>query len=61
MTLRPENTFRWVEYCRSAWVLGHMKDFSKGECWKLARELQKQIEAGRVRRLQRGLYQLIME
>jgi hypothetical protein len=58
-SLRPANTFRWVEFCRSALVLGKMENFSKGECFKMAAELQVLIEAGKVIRLQRGLYQLV--
>jgi hypothetical protein len=38
-----------------------MKDFSKAECFRMADVLNEQIEAGKVVRLQRGLYQLVLE
>jgi hypothetical protein len=47
---------RWHEICRAALVMGHIKDYSKGECLKLARELDKRAKAGKVIRDKRGVY-----
>jgi hypothetical protein len=50
---------RWAEICRSLHIMGHMKDFSKGECWRIAKELKKRVAAGEARKIKRGLYAVV--
>jgi hypothetical protein len=50
---------RWVEVCRVLRLMGLMEDFSKAECLRIADLLQARIDAGKVERLSRGLYQIV--
>lgn len=54
--LRP---VRWAEICRSLRIMGHMKDFSKSECLRVATELRKRVEAGDARKIKRGTYAIV--
>jgi hypothetical protein len=59
MTIQVDNGYkpvRWADMCRSWRMLGLMKDFSKGECLRMARLLDKEVKAGRVTKVRRGLY-----
>jgi hypothetical protein len=47
---------RWVDICRSLRIMGYMKDFSKAECFRVANELKKRVEAGEARKIKRGTY-----
>jgi hypothetical protein len=47
---------RWKDICRGMRAMGHMQDFSKGECWRVAKELSRRVQAGQVRKVSRGLY-----
>jgi hypothetical protein len=50
--------FRWVEICRIAYAMGLVKDFSKGEMFRLNKMVNEQIAKGTMRRMSRGHYQL---
>ena len=52
---------RWSDICRALRATGQMKDFSRGECFRVNGLLKQQIEAGKVERLKRGLYRLTVE
>jgi hypothetical protein len=49
---------RWADMCRAWYALGYMDGFSKRECFKMSNRLKKEIKAGRVRRIKRGVYAL---
>ena len=60
---RPPNrghVVKWVDICRSLRMLGHMKDYSKGECLRINKLLNVQIAAGRVEKVARGRYRRII-
>jgi hypothetical protein len=49
-------SIHWAEICKAAYVLGLMEDFSKGECLRLAKQLNRLVEEGKVVRVSRGVY-----
>jgi hypothetical protein len=46
----------WVDICRAMRIMGLMEDFSEGECLRISGLLKKRIEAGRAKKLSRGVY-----
>ena len=56
---KDRRPIRWVDICRVMKMMGHMEGYSKGECFALADKLQARIDAGKVERLSRGLYQIV--
>jgi len=49
---------RWADLCRSLRVMGYMKNFTKAECFRVAKQLQKRVDDGKAVRLKRGLYDI---
>src|SRR4051794_2457580 len=47
---------RWADICRALRVMGHMENFSKTECLRIAQQLQKRVDQGKAVRRERGLY-----
>jgi hypothetical protein len=56
---RASTPMRWTDICLSARITGQLKNFSKTECLRLAKQLDKRVERGEIKRLSRGLYQLV--
>jgi hypothetical protein len=58
---RWNKTERWGDIVRCSMILGTVDDTdgSKRAMHKVAKQLKKRIEAGKVRKLGRGLYQLV--
>lgn len=56
----PEKSgpIHWNAICRSLYMTGQMKDFSKGECLRVRKLLLAQIEVGNVEQTARGIYQI---
>ena len=48
---------RWSQICTALCMLGLMEDFSKGECMRVRKLLEKQL-ARRIQQVSRGLYQI---
>lgn len=49
---------RWKDICRSLYMTGQMKDFSKAECFRIKKLLDAQMESGAVEQIGRGVYQI---
>lgn len=56
---RPAKPMHWSDITRVMALMGMMKDYSKGECLKLAKKLDQRVKQGKVKKLSRGLYQRI--
>jgi hypothetical protein len=51
-------SINWSIICRSLYMTGFMKDFSKGECLRVHKLLMAKVEAGDVEKTARGLYKI---
>ena len=49
---------RWKDICRSLYMTGLMKDFSKSECFRVRKLLEAQMGKGTVEQISRGHYQI---
>jgi hypothetical protein len=58
MTKEKSAPIRWSIICRSLYMVGLMKDFTKAECWRVRKMLLSKLEEGTVEQLERGLYQI---
>jgi len=50
---------RWVDICRAWRLAGIMKNYSKGECFRVRKLLEIAIEQGKIRQIARGRYELL--
>lgn len=48
------NWIRWKDVCQSLRMAGYMKDFSRGECRRVAKVLRDGIAAGTVQHKKEG-------
>ena len=48
-----ERTVQWSDICHALYMAGHMKDFSKSECLRVSKLLER---GGRANRVRRGFY-----
>jgi hypothetical protein len=48
----------WNAICRSLYMTGHMKGFSKAECWRVRKLLLAQMRVGNVEQAARWVYQI---
>ena len=53
---QTEVPIHWADICRVMRMMGHMEDFSKGECLRISTLLKKRIEAGTAKKISRGIY-----
>jgi hypothetical protein len=58
MTKEKSAPIRWSTICRSLFMVGLMKDFTKAECWRVRKMLASKLEDGTVEQIDRGLYQI---
>jgi hypothetical protein len=58
MTKEKSAPIRWSTICRSLFMVGLMKDFTKAECWRVRKMLVSKLDDDTVERLERGLYQI---
>ncbi|MCK1418904.1 hypothetical protein IVB55_39455 [Bradyrhizobium sp. CW4] len=49
---------RWKDICRSLYMTGQMKDFSKAECFRVHALLEAKKAEGTVEQISRGHYQI---
>ncbi|CAN7197894.1 hypothetical protein LJR010_000511 [Ensifer adhaerens] len=56
---RHEPIQEWAQMCRVLRAFGVMKDFSRGECFRISKELQKLIAEGKVQKVGRGRYHFL--
>ena len=54
--LKTTRPIRWHEICRAALIIGLIDDYSKGQCLKLAKIIDKRVRAGKAIREARGIY-----
>ena len=53
---QTEVPVHWVDICRVMRIMGLMQDFSESECLRISGLLKESIEAGRAKKLSRGVY-----
>lgn len=58
---KQPKVLRWADICLAKQLLGELEDTSKGPCLRLANQLEARVKAGKVQRLKRGFYQLVVE
>ncbi len=56
--LEKSAPIHWSAICRSLYMTGQMKDFSKAERWRVRKLLLSQLELGKAERTARGIYQI---
>jgi hypothetical protein len=57
-SLEKSGPIHWSAICRSLYMTGQMKDFKKGECWRVRKLLMAQVKLGNVEQIARGIYQI---
>ena len=56
MIATKNDELAWSHMCQTLRLFGHMKDFSKSECLRVAKLLQSKVKNGNVTRVNRGRY-----
>ena len=49
MTASKIAPIHWKDICRSLFMTGQMKDFSRAECWRVRKLLMAKVEQGQAR------------